>query len=84
MKIHLTNGFRLQYEEVKKAFVLLFPEGLVELNVSSAEILKLCNGLYSEAEVISQIEQKFPNDNVTNDIKSFLFVAFEREWIHAK
>ena len=33
---------RLQWEEVQQKYVILYPEGMVELNQSSAEILKLC------------------------------------------
>ena len=35
---------RLQWEEVQQKNVILYPEGMVELNQSSAEILKLCDG----------------------------------------
>ncbi len=35
---------RLQWEEAQQKNVILYPEGMVELNQSSAEILKLCDG----------------------------------------
>ena len=35
---------RLQWEEAQQRYVILYPEGLVELNLSAAEILKLCDG----------------------------------------
>jgi coenzyme PQQ biosynthesis protein PqqD len=35
---------RLQWEEAQQKDVILYPEGMVELNQSSAEILKLCDG----------------------------------------
>ena len=36
---------RLQWDEVRGRDVLLYPEGLVALNPTGAEILKLCDGV---------------------------------------
>ena len=32
---HVASHFRLQWEEVQKAWVLLYPEGMVKLNSSA-------------------------------------------------
>jgi pyrroloquinoline quinone biosynthesis protein D len=40
----LNRLFRLQWEEAQQAYVLLYPEGMVKLNLSAAEILKRCDG----------------------------------------
>lgn len=83
-KIHLSNGYRLQYEKVQNAFVLLFPEGMIQLNEPSAEILKLCQGEYSQDEVITKLQQAFPDDDVKQDILDFLEVALTKGWIYEK
>jgi len=38
------KGFRLQWEAVQQAHVLLYPEGMVKLNGSAGEILTRCDG----------------------------------------
>ena len=38
----LSRLFRMQWEEAQNAHVLLYPEGMVKLNQSAAEILKRC------------------------------------------
>ena len=36
--------YRLQWEEAQKAHVLLYPEGMIQLNGSAGEILRRCDG----------------------------------------
>ncbi|CAG1020084.1 partial PqqA binding protein, partial [Patescibacteria group bacterium] len=45
--LQFSRTHRLQWEEAQQKFVILYPEGMVELNQSSAEILKLCDGTRS-------------------------------------
>ena len=72
---------RLQWEEVQQKYVILYPEGMVELNQSSAEILKLCDGSKGQAEIIAELEEKFSTSGLANDITNFLNVALQNGWI---
>ncbi|MGZ8160676.1 MAG: pyrroloquinoline quinone biosynthesis peptide chaperone PqqD [Methylobacter sp.] len=72
---------RLQWEEAQQKDVILYPEGMVELNQSSAEILKCCDGTRNLAQIVSDLEQKFATTGLTNDITAFLEVALKNGWI---
>jgi pyrroloquinoline quinone biosynthesis protein D len=72
---------RLQWEEAQQKDVILYPEGMVELNQSSAEILKLCDGTRKLAQIVSDLEQKFATTGLVNDITAFLEVALKNGWI---
>jgi len=72
---------RLQWEEAQQKYVILYPEGMVELNQSSAEILKCCNGSRNLAQIVNELEQKFATTGLTNDITAFLEVALQNGWI---
>ncbi len=72
---------RLQWEEAQQKHVILYPEGMVELNQSSAEILKLCDGTRKLSEIVSELERKFETTGLTNDITAFLEVALKNGWI---
>ena len=39
--LHLRRGIRIQYEKTTKSHILLFPEGIVDLNLSAYKILSL-------------------------------------------
>ncbi len=72
---------RLQWEEVQQKDVILYPEGMVELNQSSAEILKLCDGIRNLDQIVTDLEEKFSTTDLKNDITSFLDVALNNGWI---
>jgi len=72
---------RLQWEEAQQKDVILYPEGMVELNQSSAEILKCCDGTRNLAEIVNTLEQKFAATGLINDITAFLEIALKNGWI---
>lgn len=77
----LNKLFRLQWEQAQQAYVLLYPEGMVKLNLSAAEILKHCDGSRTIDELITQIEQAFNEKNLRDPIEGMLRAAFEKDWI---
>jgi pyrroloquinoline quinone biosynthesis protein D len=72
---------RLQWEEAQQKNVILYPEGMVELNQSSAEILKLCDGTHTLGQIVSALEQKFATTGLADDIAAFLEIALKNGWI---
>jgi pyrroloquinoline quinone biosynthesis protein D len=80
--ITFSRTHRLQWEEAQQKYVILYPEGMVELNQSSAEILKLCDGSRNLAQIVSELEQKFATAGLTNDVTAFMEVATQNGWIN--
>ena len=80
--ITFSRTHRLQWEEAQQKYVILYPEGMVELNQSSAEILKLCDGTRNLAQIVSELEQKFATAGLTNDVTAFMEVATQNGWIN--
>jgi coenzyme PQQ biosynthesis protein PqqD len=79
--IKLSPLHRLQWEESKQKDVIIYPEGIVELNQSSAEILKLCDGFHNLSQIVTELENKFVAAGLTNDITVFLETAFNNGWV---
>ena len=80
-KIQFSPMHRLQWEGAQQKDVILYPEGMVELNQSSAEILKLCDGTRNLDQIVVDLEEKFATTGLKNDINSFLEVALQNGWI---
>ncbi len=80
-KPKLARLFRMQYEESQKAYVLLYPEGMVQLNQSASEILKRCDGERDVHAIIADIESSFNATGLEKDVTGFLEIATERGWI---
>jgi pyrroloquinoline quinone biosynthesis protein D len=72
---------RLQWEETQQKHVILYPEGLVELSDSAAEILKMCDGTRDVSELVTALENKFETTGLMDDIAEFLEAALHNGWI---
>lgn len=77
----LNRLFRLQWEEAQKAYVLLYPEGMVQLNLSAAEILKRCDGEHTILQLIEELQKAFNEPDLRDPIEGMLRAAFEKNWI---
>jgi pyrroloquinoline quinone biosynthesis protein D len=78
----LSKLFRLQWEEAQNSYVLLYPEGMVQLNPSAAEILKRCDGTRDISSIVADLESAFSATELGPDVEEFLIAAQERGWIH--
>lgn len=77
----LASMFRFQWEEAQQCHVLLYPEGMIKLNQSAAEILKLCDGQRDVATIVAALEAKFQASGIAGDVLDFLEVAHGNRWI---
>lgn len=77
----LSKLYRLQWEEVQDSYVLLYPEGMVKLNTSAAEILKRCDGERDIDAIVTDLETAFSATELRADVEDFLRAALERGWI---
>jgi pyrroloquinoline quinone biosynthesis protein D len=77
-------GKRLQFEEAQSCWVILYPEGMIKLNGSSAEIMQRIDGTRTITEIIDNLKQAFPGVELDNDVYAFMEVAHEQQWIRPK
>jgi len=75
------RGFRLQWEPAQNAHVLLYPEGMIKLNVSAGEILKRCDGAATIADITADLERAFAASDLSEDVMRFVAMAVEKRWL---
>jgi pyrroloquinoline quinone biosynthesis protein D len=73
--------YRFQWEAAQSAFVLLFPEGMVQLNIAAGEILRRCDGKRSANEIIAELRAAFQSDAIDADVEAFLRSATSDGWV---
>ena len=73
--------YRLQWEEVQKSWVLLYPEGMVKLNASAGEIMHRLDGAKTVQAVIDELESQFDATGLTPDVLDFLAIAQRQGWV---
>lgn len=74
-------GFRLQWEAVQNAHVLLYPEGMVKLNGSAGEIMKRCDGQATVGEIVTDLERAFAAQGLERDVLAFVEMAGQQRWL---
>jgi pyrroloquinoline quinone biosynthesis protein D len=77
----VNRHFRLQWEEVQQAWVLLYPEGMVKLNGSAGEILRRCDGSRSVEQLVGELETAFATSGLHDDVTAFLDLAAQQRWV---
>jgi len=77
----LSRLFRLQWEPVQDAWVLLYPEGMVRLNESAAEILRRCDGTRTVPEIVDDLERAFCTEGIATQVQALLHEGARRGWI---
>jgi pyrroloquinoline quinone biosynthesis protein D len=77
----LSRRFRLQYEEAQQRWVLLYPEGMVQLNPSAAEILKRCDGERTLEGIVAELETAFNASGLAPEVRNLLEEGQRRGWI---
>jgi pyrroloquinoline quinone biosynthesis protein D len=79
--IALERQFRFQWEPAQDSYVLLYPEGLIKLSGSAAEIMKRIDGTTSVEGIIQDLQRAFPGADVRQDVLDFIEVIHGRGWI---
>ena len=79
--IAVNSHFQLQYEEAQACYVLLYPEGMVQLNQSAGLIMSLCDGENTIGKIAEILEEKFGSTGLEKEIESFLTEAMQRKWV---
>lgn len=77
----LSRRFRLQYEAAQSRWVLLYPEGMVQLNDSAAEVLRRCDGQRTVDHIVSELEQVFAVQGIAMQVHDLLNEGARRGWL---
>lgn len=78
----LDSKYLLRWEKSQDAYVMLYPEGVIKLNASAAEILKHCTSEFTVAEIIVQLNDVFVGvSDIETSIYKFLETSHAKGWI---
>lgn len=80
----IARGFRLQWEEAQEAHVLLYPEGMVQLNGSAGAIMSRCDGERTIEEIVEDLEATFGAAGLSGDVMAFVAMALENNWLELR
>lgn len=76
----LARFVKTRYDRARERQVLLGPETVVVLNPTGADILALCDGARSVAEIVEELGRRY--DRVVDDeVEAFLVKLVSRRWV---
>lgn len=70
----LPRGVKLRFDQVRNTWTLLAPERAFQIDETAAEILKLCDGARSVAEVVAAVAAVYQEEPavIAADIEAML------------
>jgi pyrroloquinoline quinone biosynthesis protein D len=74
----LVRRARVRFDPARNAHVLLLPESVLVLTRTAAEILALCDGARSVADVIAALAERYPAAPIARDVTTLLARLRER------
>jgi pyrroloquinoline quinone biosynthesis protein D len=78
----ISPGKRLQWEPAQEAHVLLYPEGMVKLNPSAAEIMQRVDGKRNVEQIIAELQARFGMEpSIQDDVLAFFRHAKQQNWV---
>ena len=77
----IAPGHRMHWEDAQQSWVILYPEGMVQLNESAAEILRRCDGVTPLNAVIAELEAAYGEPGLATDVLDLIQAALEQGWL---
>jgi pyrroloquinoline quinone biosynthesis protein D len=77
----LSRRFRLQFEEAQQRHVLLYPEGMVQLNDTAAEIIRRCDGSRTVDGIVNDLETTYRVQGIAPQVRNLIEEGLRRGWI---
>ncbi|HLX60834.1 MAG TPA: pyrroloquinoline quinone biosynthesis peptide chaperone PqqD [Planctomycetota bacterium] len=83
MRPRLSARARLQDDKISGQPVLIFPEGLVKLNPTAAEIVKLCNGARTVNQIADELAAQYnaPRERIAANVWEYLAKLREKNLV---
>lgn len=81
LPLQLGKQYRLQWEPSQGCHVLLYPEGMVQLQGGAEEIMKRVDGKTTLLELIQALEAAFPGADLRQDVVEFAEIAYAKGWL---
>lgn len=77
----LSRHLRMQYAPDQATWLLLLPDGAVQLNDSAAEIMRRCDGRHSVAAIVEELEALFETQGIASQVQTLIDEGTSRGWL---
>ena len=71
----LARFARYRWDKIREQHQVVYPEGVLVINESSAEIVEMMDGR-SESDIVETLQEKFDAPKIREDVQEFLKTLF--------
>jgi pyrroloquinoline quinone biosynthesis protein D len=80
-KPRLAPKTRLKWDGTREKHLLLIPEGMLVLNRTAQEVLELCDGARTVAEIVQTLRARYSTDAIGEDVKEILQRLWQKTFV---
>jgi coenzyme PQQ biosynthesis protein PqqD len=83
----LAPKVRLRFDAKSERYMLLYPERGMALNPTAADIVQLCTGELTVAEIVARLAEKYapqPRATIEREVIAFLDAMVERALVRSE
>lgn len=59
---------RLEWDDVRRRHVLLYPEGLAALSATAAGVVRLCDGGHTLEQIVEALKRQYKGEGIARDV----------------
>ena len=80
---HLADQIKLHHDKVRKQWVLLAPERVLELSGPAVDILKQCDGINTVAKIVTlmNVDYNAHEDEICSDVLEMLQSLLDKRFL---
>jgi pyrroloquinoline quinone biosynthesis protein D len=79
--MRLAPAYRIQWEQTKQVYMLLYPDGLVTLSSTAGEVLKRCDGRRTVGDIIKSLREQYPVCFAESEVLGHIQAACAEGWL---
>lgn len=68
----IARGGRLEWDEVRHRHVLLYPEGVATLSPTAADVVRLCDGGHTFAQIVEALKRQYRGESIAHDVATLM------------
>jgi pyrroloquinoline quinone biosynthesis protein D len=68
----VARGARLEWDDVRRRHVLLYPEGLATLSATAADVVRLCDGGHTLAQIVEALKRQYRGEGIAQDVATLV------------
>lgn len=68
----IASKTRLQWDDIRHHYVLLYPEGLATLSATAADVVRLCDGGHTLAQIVEALKRQYRGESIAQDVAALV------------